>query len=284
MPNPFATPYPPSEYDMAPPPLAPAPLPSGPLSPPGNMPMDQQTALIEMIKQMAQSDDPLQKAAAQKFMSEHGRSMLAVGLNRATMGLGSPGQGLSDSLMTMGQTGAFSPQSLDFSKRLTQGVDPGGYHGAEMAGTAANLALGLGIPRGILGLARLLSPGGTPPGGPQSPGTMPPQAPLGPAGPQPGPTPGVPPEPPGGLREMQGPSQWPRVIDDLRGQGGPRPPNDPAPANPGELAVDRYLDTGKNPSHSRYQNRDEKGRFQKGHRPEPFRWYDPFSRLFGDKE
>jgi len=128
----------------------------------------------------------------------------------------------------------YSPEEIDFANRLSRAVRPGEYHGAEMAGTAANIA-GYLLPAGWI--ARLLRAGGqpgTPTAIPPPPtvagGSVAPGSPLGPA-PQPGPAPQRPPAP-----EPEG---FPKVVEDLRTQG-----RDPSTQGVGkrERAYGRYLD------------------------------------------
>lgn len=119
-------------------------------------PPNAQASVIQQVQEAAARGDP----RAQQYMARFGRSMPAVFGNRATMHMGgdaSQGQGLSDWLMTHSPgaqpgrfVGRYSPEQMDFSKRLTQGVMPGEYHGAEMAGTATNLATGA-IPMAAIG-------------------------------------------------------------------------------------------------------------------------------------
>src|SRR5262245_39352647 len=84
---------------------------------------DQQADVIAEIKDMMASSDPQQRARAQAYMDRFGRNLFAVGLNRATAPLGSD-RGLSDYLLGLDQTGAYGPEAMDYSKRLTRGVRP----------------------------------------------------------------------------------------------------------------------------------------------------------------
>jgi hypothetical protein len=214
----------------------------------GIPPAEQQAAVIEQVKAMMASPDPALRAKAQAYMDTMGRNMFMVGLNRATAFPGSD-KGLSDQLLT-GQAsglgmmrGAYSPEAMDYAKRLTQAVRPGEYHGAEMAGTAGSLAAML-LPYGAHVLRRYLqsrpppsplSPGGTtpgplipepPPDRPPGPSLLPPDRPF-------GWTPKPPPPPP---------PEFPRVIEDLRAFG-PEPPPRPGRGPPGEEpAYNKALD------------------------------------------
>ena len=116
-------------------PAAAQPAASAPEIDAGNIPPpDMQMAVIEQIKSMLASKDKATRDGAQAYLDAHGRNLLAVGLNAATRyGIGVPGQrwgqGTVDYLMT--QTpgtppgeylNRYSPEEIDFAKRLAQGV------------------------------------------------------------------------------------------------------------------------------------------------------------------
>jgi hypothetical protein len=271
MPGPydFSTPYPASEYDSAPPAAPLAPMPNM-LSPPGNLPGAEQQILIERVKRMAQSPNKEERDAAQRFMNEWGRSHFMMGLNRATRlpfnmvppAASGEQQGLSDYIATQGQTGAYSPQNMAFSQKLTRQVQPGESEGAEVAGNAINM-----LPYFLPMMRRGGAPGGMPPGGPTPPGSPSPLIPESwlsePANPSAGP--GAPPLAPAGPREMQGPSQWPRFLDRMRDEGGPpRPPTEPTRPTQGEVRYGEFQDKGQPSPQWTWQKRGKDGRFEKG--------------------
>jgi len=105
----------------------------------------EQAQVIAMIQAMMASKDPVQRLQAQAFMHQFGRSFLGTATNTAT-------GGFTDYMMTKGpgdyRRGIprnfeyYDPGELAFATQLSRAVDPGGVHGAEMAGTAAKIAAG----------------------------------------------------------------------------------------------------------------------------------------------
>lgn len=202
------------------PPQAPmsfAPMALGPgsqwLGQPGALPPDQQSALIAQVQAMLASDDPRQKAMGEALLAQHGRSLFAMGLNRATGGLGQSGRGVSDALLSSAG-GAYSPEALDFGNRLTRAARPDAAHDAEMIGAALGLApLTTAAGRTL----RLLRGGGPP-------GRLPPPA-TGPA-----PPPQVPAVPPSeAIPYDYSPGWMRRMADDLNPGGSPLPPGSRPP-------------------------------------------------------
>jgi hypothetical protein len=233
----------------APPPQAPmsfAPMQLGPASQwlgqpgampsdlqPGMLPPDQQSTLIAQIQAMLASDDPRQKALGEALLAQHGRSLLAMGANRATWGL-------SDQLMGGGP-------AREFGNRLTRAARPDAAHDAEMIGAALGF-VPLGLAGRGLGLLRAGIPQGTPPtpptlpsaaptGGQQS-GLEPPRSGFDPYQPGPGEASGwlrrladeqerrraagsPMPEQPGSPAPEGG---WPKIVEDLRTKGFEPPP------------------------------------------------------------
>src|SRR5262249_42535343 len=91
------------------------------------------------------SPDPVQRQQAQAFVARYGRSFLGTAANTAT-------GGFTDYMMTKGQGDYprgiprnfeyYDPGELAFGTQLSRAIDPGGLHGAEMAGTAGKIAAG----------------------------------------------------------------------------------------------------------------------------------------------
>jgi len=147
----------------------------------------EQAQVIEQLKAMQASRDPVQRDLADRFQKKFGSTPLGVGINAAT-------GGLSDKLMTKGAFGRYSdpalaplstgdfqiyePGELDFARLLSSQLTPNQDAVAKGVGTAMPVGLAMRIYRMIQN-AR---------GGPPGPrGGPPPPAPLSPAGSGPAP-------------------------------------------------------------------------------------------------
>lgn len=145
------TPIPGPRMTPVPPPMS---LPPG-ANPPGMgaiPPEMEQNAVIEQIKAMLDSPDPQTRAMGQAYVEKFARTPMGAFLNRLTQGnplapQGTPGY--SDQAITKptpqtptGQyLNRYSPEEMAFGEKLGREISPGPIHGAEMAGTAANLAM-----------------------------------------------------------------------------------------------------------------------------------------------
>jgi hypothetical protein len=182
-------------------------------------PLEQQT-VIEQLRQMMASKDPVQQRLADAFQKRFGSTPLGVGAHFAT-------GGMSDRAMTSGRPllrygdqqllplPIYKPGELDFARQLSEQLTP----------IQDNIAKGVGVMAGGGGALRLLRylqslRGGSPP----------PPAPLSPAGQGPGPAP----PPPGGQGmpspTTEGPFGPPPPVPE-----GPFGPNIPPNPSEGEL-------------------------------------------------
>ncbi|RPI26187.1 MAG: hypothetical protein EHM70_19275 [Chloroflexota bacterium] len=265
-------------------------------------PQAEQAGIINQVKTiMADPASPPElRQQAQQFLSKFGSTPIGTPLGSVYPGvMGNAATGGVLDFLRGRRSGApperqgplynlesDDPDELEFARSLTKGVDPGGYHGSEMAGTAAGMGLSGYLGRAAKAAAGLPSPPmpGAP-GGPaaptlenlpgalgrllrRGPGSPPSGAPQGPGTPEAGPTGATNPE-------MQGPYEYPGPTKDLETQGGPLTPADTAPdIGMAESEYNTALETGHGPKQWTRQNRGvnpdnpktNKGSFKKGFR------------------